>query len=189
MADFYSDIINWTTASVVGGAVLLAGAEFDAPGASDEPVLLAAAADSAAESIMRETMAQERALSVTATPAFAEVPAETADAAPRASRLPQIKPAKLEKVVFTNVGDSSGMSPIQPEPQDLLEKGRVTAQAVNLRAGPGTRFAVVGRGNSGQELLVTGETDGVWVQILTPDGDEGWVHGRYFRTPEQLAAN
>jgi len=92
-------------------------------------------------------------------------------------------------VVFTAVGDKSGLAPIRPQPEDILEKGKVTAQAVNLRAGPGTRFAIIGRGTSGQQLSVTGKSQGVWVQILTTSGEEGWVHGRYFRTPEQLAAN
>ncbi len=181
MADFYSDFINWTTAGVVGGALLLSGTDFGASeDVDDKPVLLAAAADSTAENIMREAIAREMLTS--------ESIDETA-IKPRKANLPQIRQAKLEKVVFTAVGDKSGLAPIRPHPEDILEKGKVTAQAVNLRAGPGTRFAVVGRDTNGQQLAVTGKTEGVWIQILTASGEEGWVHGRYFRTPEQLAAN
>lgn len=97
--------------------------------------------------------------------------------APMPSSLPQIRQATLETVVFTATGrDQSTLTPVRAE-----QTGRVTATSVNLRAGPGTNFAVIGRAAQNDELVVTGMTDGIWIEVKTPLGQEiGWVHGKYF---------
>jgi hypothetical protein len=90
-----------------------------------------------------------------------------------------IRQADLEEVTFTATGDS-------PDPviADARPMGRVTAEAVNLRAGPGTGFAIVGRATEGQRLPVTGARDGVWLEVELAGVDgPAWVHGRYFEAP------
>ena len=90
------------------------------------------------------------------------------------------KMAELEEVTFTATDD-------RPEPvvMDDRPTGRVTAEAVNLRAGPGTGFAIVGRATRGQELPMTGAHDGIWVEVELAGVDgPAWVHGRYFDAPE-----
>ncbi len=60
-----------------------------------------------------------------------------------------------------------------------LERGvtaEITTQTVNLRAGPGLGFDVVVEVSQGQIFPVIGvSVDLEWVQVLTPDGLEGWV--------------
>ncbi|MHA3978300.1 SH3 domain-containing protein [Halovulum sp. GXIMD14794] len=185
MADFYSDFVNWTTASVIGGALILSATDLSTKDDSEieEPVLLAAAADSTADSLMISAVLNDSVAD--------QAPPEAETAAVRTrAKLPQIQQAKLETVVFTTAGDSSGLPKIQqPAPQDLLDKGRVTGQSVNLRKGPGTRFPVVGRATQNDRLPVTGKTDGIWVQVVIEGNADAWIHGNYFSTPEQLAAN
>lgn len=185
MTDFYSDFVNWTTASVVGGALVLSSADISVKDQSieDEPVLLLAASGSTADSLMVRAMLDDSTT-------------DRVDAEPRTealrtrAKLPQIQKATLETVVFTATGDRSGLPVIkQPAPKDTLAKGRVTGQSVNLRKGPGTRFPVVGRATLDEQLPVTGKTDGIWVQVVINGNADAWIHSNYFRTPDQLAAN
>ena len=57
--------------------------------------------------------------------------------------------------------------------------GVVSAQGrINVRAGPGTQFAVVGSLAPDSGVRVIGANDeGDWYQIRREDGDEGWVSG------------
>lgn len=55
----------------------------------------------------------------------------------------------------------------------------VSAERVNLRAGPGTDHAVVGSVTRGQAVeLLAAETDG-WVRIDAPGGQQGFVAARF----------
>jgi serine/threonine-protein kinase len=46
----------------------------------------------------------------------------------------------------------------------------------NLRAGPGTNYAVVGQIGPGETLQITGRNqDGTWWQVRTPGDTEGWI--------------
>jgi len=56
------------------------------------------------------------------------------------------------------------------------ERYVVTASSLNVRGGPGTRFATLGGLSNGQEVEVQ-EHSGVWARI----DDNGWVHSGYLR--------
>jgi len=64
--------------------------------------------------------------------------------------------------------------------------GVVSAQGrINVRAGPGTQFAVLGSLAPESGVQVIGANDeGDWYQIRREDGDEGWVSGALLRIEE-----
>ncbi len=90
---------------------------------------------------------------------------------------------------LTYPGDLSRASEIISRP-DELAMARRTPQAgdivvvstgpdnLNLRNGPEITYLIIAILNSGTILEVTG-TDGVWLEVITPDGQEGWVHGNF----------
>ena len=53
---------------------------------------------------------------------------------------------------------------------------------INMRTGPGNQFRILRVLSSGDEVRKLDESDG-WVNIRTPDGQEGWVPTGYV-TPE-----
>ena len=55
-----------------------------------------------------------------------------------------------------------------PIPGNPYQQVLVTGSVVNLRQGPGTQYAVVGRAVSGDTLMVTGEAPD-WYRIYVPD--------------------
>ncbi|NAZ37924.1 SH3 domain-containing protein [Rubellimicrobium sp. CFH 75288] len=59
-----------------------------------------------------------------------------------------------------------------------VERRRVTGDRVNMRGGPGTDFAVVGQMGAGEIAEVIGQQNG-WLQVRTPDGQEGWMSARF----------
>lgn len=66
---------------------------------------------------------------------------------------------------------------------DLLsEKGEaeVNAGRVNLRAGPGTKYAILGQVSKPERVHVVLEEDG-WYKIIPPEGIGGWVHESQLR--------
>jgi uncharacterized protein YraI len=74
--------------------------------------------------------------------------------------------------------------PMPPSPTAPTQ-GLVTANtAVNVRAGPGTQYPVIGALNSGDTMVVTGRSaDGAWWQIVYPanSGGRGWVSAAYMQ--------
>ncbi len=65
----------------------------------------------------------------------------------------------------------------------LAEEGaaalrQVTGDRVNMRAGPGTGFEVVGQLTAGQMAEVL-EADGNWLRVRGEDGAEGWMSARF----------
>ncbi len=63
---------------------------------------------------------------------------------------------------------------------EALDLRTVTGNVVNLRAGPGTGFDVVGQLVEGQgaEVLLR---DGDWSEVRTEDGATGWMASRFLR--------
>lgn len=55
------------------------------------------------------------------------------------------------------------------------DTGTVNARRVNLRAGPGTEYSILGQVSKQEKLKVTSEKDG-WYKIEPPDGTAGWIH-------------
>lgn len=165
MGYFYSDLISWSTAGLMAGAVALSAVDLK-PAERDQ------------------ARAQpERAIVLTAA---------TTDAAPAAIKRAvlqsiDIPQARLETVTFTATDDLAATQNVSTGP-----KGRVTGNSVNLREGPGTGFAVVDQASRGQEFAVTGSTDGAWVEVeLSLSGNLAWIHGKFFKTPQRavLAQN
>jgi uncharacterized protein YgiM (DUF1202 family) len=75
-------------------------------------------------------------------------------------------------------GSSETPSPT-PTPTVLCQ---VTAsEALNLRAGPGTSYAVIGWLAAGDILTVTRQEDG-WANVITPTGAAGWVNQNFCTT-------
>lgn len=56
--------------------------------------------------------------------------------------------------------------------------GRVTAASLNFRRGPGTGHEATGSLPLGTRITVIG-MQGDWLNVRTPNGHEGWVHGGY----------
>lgn len=66
-------------------------------------------------------------------------------------------------------------------------EANVTADILNVRAGPGTGYAVVGRVTAGQTFPIVGKSeDGQWWQIDIA-GKKGWVYGQYVKAPGSTA--
>jgi len=66
-------------------------------------------------------------------------------------------------------------------PADAGPSGRVTADAVRLRTGPGTSFASVGILSSGQEIPILDEKNG-WLRTQYPAGGPCWVSRNVIKT-------
>jgi hypothetical protein len=73
--------------------------------------------------------------------------------------------------------DTSTPTPIAtPTPAQPIEPLLTAAGDTNLRAGPGTEFAVVGLLQEGESLPITGRNAaGTWWQITTTQGSQGWI--------------
>jgi len=67
--------------------------------------------------------------------------------------------------------------PVHPVPV-LPIVVRVTAASLNVRRGPGTRYAVIGTTRRGVQLTVRGASGG-WLKVVTPRGVVGWVSSNY----------
>ncbi len=61
-------------------------------------------------------------------------------------------------------------------------KAIVLARRLNLRAGPGIDWSVVGSLTSDQQVTLLGRSDnGQWLKILTGDGEAGWAAARWLK--------
>ena len=61
-----------------------------------------------------------------------------------------------------------------------LVTATVTGEAVNLRLGPSTEFDKIGAVIFGDHLVLTGKTDGTWVQVQHPvDGSPVWISQKF----------
>ncbi len=62
------------------------------------------------------------------------------------------------------------------------ETTTVLVERLNLRSGPGTDRPVVAALTRGQEVqLLDRSSDGVWFQVQTPSGQQGWAAARYLQ--------
>jgi hypothetical protein len=74
---------------------------------------------------------------------------------------------------------------VQPEAEPTrspleIEMAAVTGEAVNLRLGPSTSFDKVGSVVFGQELVLTGRSEGTWVEVEHPaSGEPVWIASRF----------
>ncbi|MBU4342725.1 MAG: SH3 domain-containing protein [Candidatus Omnitrophica bacterium] len=56
-----------------------------------------------------------------------------------------------------------------------MRTGQVNALRVSLRAGPGTKYSILGQVSKPEEIDMISEKDG-WYRIVPPDGTRGWIH-------------
>ncbi|MCG6115122.1 MAG: SH3 domain-containing protein [Mesorhizobium sp.] len=79
----------------------------------------------------------------------------------------------------------------QPEPLPALAEGATgitTAPRLNFRRGPGAHHEAMGDGlPAGTPIIILG-AEGDWLNVRTPAGYEGWVHGGYVRLIDTLPA-
>ncbi len=60
-----------------------------------------------------------------------------------------------------------------------LPTATIVANALNVRNGPGTNYARVAAVYQDDEVTVAGQSgDCAWLQVVTPDGQPGWVSGK-----------
>ena len=55
------------------------------------------------------------------------------------------------------------------------DQGLVSAVDVNLRAGPGTKYSILGQVSNPAKVIVISEVDD-WYEIEPPHGTTGWIH-------------
>ncbi len=66
--------------------------------------------------------------------------------------------------------------------QTAQPQATIVADALNVRGGPGTAYAVVGQAKAGQTYPITGKSaDGKWL-VINLGGKQGWVFGQYVKT-------
>lgn len=68
----------------------------------------------------------------------------------------------------------------EPEPEIPREYVVVTGTTVNLRNGPSTSAATIGRAKKGERLEYAG-TQGDWIEVRLAHGGPAFIHGRYAR--------
>lgn len=139
-------------------------------------------------------------LTPTSTPTDTPTPIPTPTSTPRPAPTPTeviIQPVTVlavvhgtgAEIVDTPGGTSLVSSPAnrRPTPENLdgLPVGRVaiSGSRLNIRSGPGTNYAIIGKALPDEEFVVLGRnTDGTWVQLQVPDITEGfgWVSVSYF---------
>ncbi len=90
---------------------------------------------------------------------------------------------------FAYPGDLSQVAKIIEDPPDFAEEPATPQPGdkvivstgpdnLNVRSGPEITFLIIEILRSGTILEVTG-SDGVWLEVITPEGTEGWVHGDF----------
>jgi uncharacterized protein YgiM (DUF1202 family) len=59
----------------------------------------------------------------------------------------------------------------------------VTTGALNVRSGPGLSYSRVDGVDYGQYVTLMGRNlDATWIKVVTPNGKQGWVNGKYIAT-------
>lgn len=70
--------------------------------------------------------------------------------------------------------------PIQTAQAATASQVAVTASVLNVRAGPGTHYAIITKVLRNTRLSVQ-KQQGSWLQVRLPNGRSGWVSGQYVR--------
>lgn len=78
-------------------------------------------------------------------------------------------------------------APPPASPDDVLMI--VTTDTLNVRAGPGTGYTVIGKVNRGARLVFLSATpDWGWVNVKTPENKTGWCSSKYLMENNDLTA-
>jgi hypothetical protein len=83
--------------------------------------------------------------------------------------------ARVTEILISAEAPAAAPTTPQPGDQVIVTTG---ADNLNLRSGPEITYLIIDILSSGTILEVTG-VEGSWLQVVTPQGKEGWVHGGY----------
>lgn len=125
-------------------------------------------------------------LEVTAEPSRPPRPTSTAEptSTPEPTATSTPRPTATETIEPTETATRT------PRPTDTATPppdAVVTSETLNMRAGPGTEYHVVGSLNSGDELAITGvNADRSWIRV-TAAGQVGWVAASLCQVNKDLA--
>ena len=61
------------------------------------------------------------------------------------------------------------------------KEAEINALNVNLRAGPGTKYAIVGQVSKPDKIHIVAEEEDAWYKITPPKNIAGWVHSSQLR--------
>lgn len=122
-----------------------------------------------------------RAASLSPTPRPLLTPVPTRTPLVFATATPSATPAPRATATSTPSPSPSPTPTLKPSPTSPSNFARVTgAAALNVRAGPGTVYPVIGGLRAGDEVAVLAQTrDGTWLQVQLSDGTTGWVARRF----------
>lgn len=110
-------------------------------------------------------------------PTFTPTPPETPTPAIAPTNTATPEPTATETPVETPTPEVPPTD--TPEPTPEVARLVINNPTLNVRGGPGTNYAVVGRANNGERYDVTGKnSQGSWYQIDF-NGQNGWVAGEY----------
>ena len=115
------------------------------------------------------------------------VAAASADVAPDradATELSQLSAAEAVQIALAaGEVDPAERPDREPRMSDLAPAPEpewfVTGSAVNLRAGPSTRDAIIGRAGLGDRAEVVSDPSDEWIRIRTEGGLEAYIFGRF----------
>lgn len=120
-----------------------------------------------------EPAAEEQAEPAPADDAITETTTDDAGESPADQTSEEATAEPVEESVEESAGDSAG---------DGSPRLFITGEIVNVRAGPGVEYGLVGSVNQGQELEITGRNPlGDWWEICCVNGQQGWVFGQLAR--------
>ncbi|MBC8099226.1 MAG: SH3 domain-containing protein, partial [Armatimonadetes bacterium] len=123
------------------------------------------------------------------------LPTNTRDAAQTVTSTPTPSPTDTPAAATTAAPVTATPQPSATvQPTATAGSGRVArviaAQAVNVRAGPGSDFAVIASLQPGATVPVLGENAaGDWIQVRLDDGREGWVSAPLLSIETALSAS
>ncbi len=72
----------------------------------------------------------------------------------------------------------TGTQPQETEPEPPPRMESVTVDSLNVRSGPSTGYSVIETIHKDDSVEVL-DREGKWINIVTPEGQDGWAHGGY----------
>lgn len=118
-------------------------------------------------------------------PAAPDIPVVQATPSATATLLPTSTPTLIPATVTPAPSSTPTPSPTpepSPTPTPAVE-ALVAREWMNVRAGPGTNFANLGRVYAGDSFIVLGRTaEGTWWQVCCFDDKTGWLYAPYVTT-------
>jgi hypothetical protein len=128
-------------------------------------------------------------LTPSATPTPPPTPMPSATATPQPTLMPAIEPTATRRPTETAEPTPTSLpTPTEiPATPHLATYGEVASYRLNLRRGPGAGYEMRQTLIQGDRLEVIAKaTDGIWLQVIAPDGTEGWVNSSYVDVPQAV---